>query len=67
MEMYSDLCRQLLELILNFKIRGINYPEREKTVEACIDGKGIRLDVYVEDDKKRSFDVEMQLERVGKV
>lgn len=61
MEMYSDLCRQLLELILNLKIRGINYPEREKTVEACIDGKGIRLDVYVEDDKKRSFDVEMQL------
>ena len=61
MEMYSDLCRQLLEFILNFKIRGINYPEREKTVEACIDGKGIRLDVYVEDDKKRSFDVEMQL------
>ncbi|MBR0290490.1 MAG: Rpn family recombination-promoting nuclease/putative transposase, partial [Selenomonadaceae bacterium] len=61
MEMYSDLCRQLLELILNLKIRGINYPEREKTVEACIDGKGIRLDVYVEDDNKRSFDVEMQL------
>ena len=61
MEMYSDLCCQLLELILNLKIRGINYPEREKTVEACIDGKGIRLDVYVEDDKKRSFDVEMQL------
>ena len=61
MELHSDLCRQLLELILNLKIRGINYPEREKTVEACIDGKGIRLDVYVEDDKKRSFDVEMQL------
>lgn len=62
MEMYSDLCRQLLELILNIKIRGINYPEREKTVEACIDGKGIRLDVYVEDKiAQRSFDVEMQL------
>ena len=61
MEMYTDLCRQLLELILNLKISGINYPEREKTIEACIDGKGIRLDVYVEADKKRSFDVEMQL------
>ena len=61
MELHSDLCRQLLELILNLKISGINYPEREKTVEACIDGKGIWLDVYVEDDKKRSFDVEMQL------
>ncbi len=62
MEMYSDLCRRLLELILNLKIREISYPEREKTIEACIDGKGIRLDVYVEDKTaRRSFDVEMQL------
>lgn len=61
MELYPDLCRQLLEFILHIKIRQINYPEREKTVEACIDGKGIRLDVFVEDDNKRSFDVEMQL------
>ena len=62
MELYPDLCRRLLELILNVRISKINYPEREKTVEACIDGKGIRLDVYVEDKgTKRSFDVEMQL------
>lgn len=61
MELYPDLCRRLLEFILHIKIREIKYPEREKTVEACIDGKGIRLDVFVEDDKKRSFDVEMQL------
>lgn len=61
MELYPHLCQQLLEFILHIKIRQINYPEREKTVEACIDGKGIRLDVFVEDDNKRSFDVEMQL------
>ena len=62
MELYPDLCRQLLEMILDIKIKEITYPEREKTVEACIDGKGIRLDVYVEDKgRKRSFDVEMQL------
>ena len=61
MELYPDLCRQLLEQILKIKIKEINYPEREKTVEARIDGKGIRLDVYVEDDKNRSFDVEMQI------
>ena len=62
MELYPDLCRRLLELILNVRISEISYPEREKTVEACIDGKGIRLDVYVEDKgTKRSFDVEMQL------
>ena len=62
MELYPDLCRRLLELILNVRISEISYPEREKTVEACIDGKGIRLDVYVEErGAKRSFDVEMQL------
>ena len=62
MELYPDLCRQLLELILNIRIKEINYPEREKTIEARIDGKGIRLDVFVEDKgAKRSFDVEMQV------
>ncbi|MBR3498691.1 MAG: Rpn family recombination-promoting nuclease/putative transposase [Selenomonadaceae bacterium] len=35
---------------------------REKTIEARIDGKGIRLDVYVEEkDTNRSFDVEIQI------
>lgn len=62
MELYPDLCRQLLEQILKIKIKEISYPEREKTVEARIDGKGIRLDVYVEDkDQNRFFDVEMQI------
>ena len=62
MELHPDLCRQLLEQILKIKIKEINYPEREKTVEARIDGKGIRLDVYVEDkDQNRFFDVEMQI------
>ena len=62
MELYPDLCRQLLELILDIKIKEINYPEREKTIEARIDGKGIRLDVYVEEKgTNRSFDVEIQI------
>ena len=62
MEIYPDLCRQLLELILDIKIKEITYPEREKTIEARIDGKGIRLDVYVEEKgTNRSFDVEIQI------
>ena len=62
MELYPDLCRQLLELILDIKIKEIVYPEREKTIEARIDGKGIRLDVYVEEkDTNRAFDVEIQI------
>ena len=62
MELYPDLCRRLLEIILNTKIREIIYPEREKTIEVRSDSKGIRLDVYVEEKgTNRSFDVEMQV------
>lgn len=62
MELYPNLCRQLLELILDIKIKEINYPEREKTIEARTDSKGIRLDIYAEDKgNNRSFDIEMQI------
>lgn len=61
MEVNSDLCRRLIEQILNIKIKTISYPEREKTIDARLDSKGIRLDVYVEDDNNRSFDIEIQL------
>ena len=37
------------------------YPEREKVIEQRTDSKGIRVDVYVEDNKQRSFDLEMQV------
>ena len=57
-----DLCRRLLQFILNLKIKSIHYPEREKVIEARTDSKGIRLDVYVQDsDTNRSFDIEMQM------
>ena len=61
MEVNPDLCRRLIEQILNLKIKSVSYPEREKTIDARIDSKGIRLDVYVEDDENRSFDLEIQL------
>ena len=61
-ETYPDLCRRLLQLILNFPIKSISFSEREKVIEARTDSKGIRLDVYVEDkNTNRSFDVEMQV------
>jgi len=60
--MFPDICRRLLEIILHVKIKELRYPEREKTIEARTDSKGIRLDVFVEDAVgKRRFDVEMQI------
>ena len=62
LETNPELCRRLLELILNVKIKEISYPEREKTINLRSDSKGIRLDVYVEEKgSNRSFDIEMQV------
>ena len=61
LEMNQEICRRLIELILNIHVKKIDYPEREKVIESHTDSKGIRLDVYVEDNKNRSFDLEMQI------
>lgn len=61
LELFPDICKQIIEMILKIKISHIGFPEREKVVEVRTDSKGIRLDVYVEDDLNRSFDLEMQI------
>ena len=61
LEMNSEICRRLIELILNIRVKEIKYFEREKVIESRTDSKGIRLDVYVEDNQNRSFDLEMQI------
>ena len=54
-------CKLLLETILGFKIDSIEYPEREKTIEAHHDSKGIRLDVFTKTPNgQQMFDVEIQ-------
>ena len=54
------LCKPLLELILNVKIRKIEYPELQKTIDKRYGSKAIRLDVYVEDEAGTVYDVEIQ-------
>ncbi len=60
LENNEDLCRELLELILAKKIRKINYLAKQKVIDITSDGKGIRLDVYLEDEENTVFDIEMQ-------
>lgn len=55
-----DLYRELLELVLAVRIKKIVFAESQKTVEATYDGKGIRLDVYVDDEAGTVYDLEMQ-------
>ena len=53
-------CKPLLEMILKKKIKDIKYPEIQKTIDERYDSKGIRLDVYVEDDEQTVYNVEIQ-------
>ncbi|MFI3172891.1 MAG: Rpn family recombination-promoting nuclease/putative transposase, partial [Eubacteriales bacterium] len=55
-----DICKEFLEMVLGIKIDHIEYPMIEKTMKLSHDSKGIRLDVYVADDKHTVYNIEMQ-------
>ena len=56
----KNLCKYLIEHILNILIRDIQYLETEKTPSGQLGKKGIRLDVYLEDEQGSVFNIEMQ-------
>lgn len=56
-------CKPLLEYILGVKIRKIEYPELQKTIDKQYKSKSVRLDVYVEDDKHTVYNIEIQTTR----
>ncbi|MBO6293069.1 MAG: Rpn family recombination-promoting nuclease/putative transposase [Selenomonas sp.] len=60
---HMHICKHLLELILNVKIRKLVEPETEKAMKIGYESKGVRLDVYVEDEEGTVYDVEMQVRR----
>lgn len=55
-----EICKGFLEEVLpEIKISRLEYVEMQKTVESNVDARGIRLDVYVEDEDK-VYNIEMQ-------
>ena len=56
----EELCKELLERILDIKIRKLVYISGQNTMKDSYDGKGIRLDIYAEDSKNTVYNVEMQ-------
>ncbi|MBQ3860695.1 MAG: hypothetical protein II779_09205 [Clostridia bacterium] len=47
----EEFCKPLLETILGVKIRTLVYLNEQESIKADIpDSRGVRLDVYVEDD-----------------
>ena len=55
-----DLCKELLELVLDVPIREIRISNSQKSIDITYDGKGVRFDVYVEDEANTVYDIEMQ-------
>ena len=55
-----ELCKELLELILDIKIKKVELANSQKRIDLTYDGKGVRLDVYVNDSENTVYDIEMQ-------
>ena len=58
-----DICKGVLERLLQIQIDRIEYPELQKSISPLYSQKGVRLDVYVT-GSGRSFDVECQSYKV---
>lgn len=56
----KEVCKSVLEEILQIKIRDVGKPTTQKTFKVDEIAKGIRLDVYVEDEENTVFNIEMQ-------
>ncbi|MGN0484605.1 MAG: Rpn family recombination-promoting nuclease/putative transposase [Lachnospiraceae bacterium] len=60
MTTHPQLCKHLLEMILNVPIREIRFSESQKTIDLTADSKSVWLDVYVDDENGTVYDSEMQ-------
>ena len=54
-----EICKNILETLLNIQIEKLEYPELQKSISTYYESKGVRLDVYVKDSDK-VFDIEIQ-------
>ena len=56
----KDICRRIIEKVLDIKIKKIKMPQEQKVIDLLLDSKSVRLDVYVNDEKGTVYNVEMQ-------
>lgn len=60
-----ELCHELLELIIGRKVGQFTRLDKQQPIELTADGKGVRFDVYSEDDTGTVYDCEMQATKNG--
>ena len=56
----KEICRKVLEKILDIKIKKVEMPEEQKVIDILLESKGVRLDIYVNDENGTVYNVEMQ-------
>ena len=56
---YPDACKELLEILLGFKIAKIEYPQGERIFNVDAEAHSVRLDIFTQDDN-HIYDIEMQ-------
>jgi len=59
----QELCKGILERLLDISIEWIEYPEEQKVIDISKDSKSVRLDVYLKDGKGTVYNVEIQTTR----
>ena len=57
---HPELCKAVAELITGRKIREVKSLRQQAAIRVHSDGRGIRFDVYFEDDAETMYDIEMQ-------
>lgn len=55
-----NIIKKFIEVVLKFKIIDIKIIQKEKVVDSVGKSRGVRFDVYVEDNSNKIYDIEIQ-------
>lgn len=59
----EEICRRVLQILLGLSIGRVSLTQPQKTIDLLPDTKGIRLDIYANDDEGTIHNCEMQRSR----
>ncbi len=60
MENHPEICQELAELLTGRKVLEVRLPEAQKEEKFLYEGRGVRFDIYFEDQANTVYDIEMQ-------
>ena len=65
MESEPELCEELTSIVLGRQIHIAGNAQKQKVIEIIANGRGVRMDIYFEDDEKALYNLEMQNSNEG--